>query len=770
MDLFILSSNGEELFKKFNQKVWFSIIEFLDLTSAFKLASVSKYFNSGNPNFWKALRRSHYHFDYPTKSPIENYEKDLFMGHRFIDFLQSYDPSKKKILTSTDVIQRASTPDLLLYLDAMLDMTVTSQINKQFSHGNQKQKSETPYLILSLFSSEQRVVLWWYKFSDLSNGTLNLFAKFNFEDLSLRPCYARFLGNELFYIEFECSRLRLYNLINVNLHSTDPDEPVKDYEYEIFIADSQLTIRSPSFDGKTKDRELTFTLDSPLTNPAKWQVKVLESGVILCLEKYTKTLILLNMRLNPQQSSCKVISIQREFMNTFIDEIWISPKLEDGAWKIYFYCWGAIYLLKMPTEWNNSAEIEKIQVKHIFKRPIIGSPLPKYQAYKFFSWMRSIHDKPENKVDACIIQVNHDLCLVDLENGDMKKIFSSGLTINWIIFNNLILFPQLNSIEMDPFKKLEITICQISLFLDCSFGSSVQAVPTVTWEYDIGDYGLVYLINYHGCIAAVRKSNQSMPTNIKGACYVDIIFFHSLHFRPESIPAKEKSKSTTSRSLLNVSALNKHVRLAIKSIRLPKLEIMIKESNGNYFGDSLEVIGSMIFLRGQNYTGFIDPSSQYYKFEKSVNTKPINLTTSNTVEEIGEPAKLKLINYQELVPNPNTTMIAERSFEHHHQTKTAMKKELKGLSKSQKQEMMTELANNNKKILGLPKEEPNDSEEEVKDPEVQDDTKTIADKNAISTSKRLEKMAKVQEKQEHREKARKKDKNLKGEVYSKYFG
>ena len=260
-------------------------------------------------------------------------------------------------------------------------------------------------------------------------------------------------------------------------------------------------------------------------------------------------------------------------------------------------------------------------------------------------------------------------------------------------------------------------------------------------------------------------------------------FFHSLHFRAESIADKKESKSAddqvfttddTLRSLLNVSAFNKHAELAIKPFRLPKFEeYSIKKVKNciNYSGEHFKVVGSMIFRRGPNYIGFIDPFSQYKIFEKPVNTKSINLTTSNTLEEIEEPAKIKLINYQKLAQNPNTTMIMEQIFEHHHQqTKTAMKKELKGLSKSQKQEMMTELANNhNKKILGLPKEEPNDSEEEVKDPEVQDDTKTIADKNAISIAKRLEKMAKVQEKQEHREKARKKDKNLKGEVYSKYF-
>ena len=47
------------------------------------------------------------------------------MGHRFmIDSLESYDPSKKTLLTISEVIERASTSDLPLYLDAMLDMTV----------------------------------------------------------------------------------------------------------------------------------------------------------------------------------------------------------------------------------------------------------------------------------------------------------------------------------------------------------------------------------------------------------------------------------------------------------------------------------------------------------------------------------------------------------------------------------------------------------------------------------------------------------------------
>lgn len=115
------------MFNKFDLKVWFSILQLLDLTSACKLASASKYFNSGIPNFWKPLALAHYHIDYPidAKSPIENYDKKLFMGHRFmIDSLESYDPSKKTLLTISEVIDRASTSDLPLYLDAMLDMTV----------------------------------------------------------------------------------------------------------------------------------------------------------------------------------------------------------------------------------------------------------------------------------------------------------------------------------------------------------------------------------------------------------------------------------------------------------------------------------------------------------------------------------------------------------------------------------------------------------------------------------------------------------------------
>ena len=141
-------------------------------------------------------------------------------------------------------------------------------------------------------------------------------------------------------------------------------------------------------------------------------------------------------------------------------------------------------------------------------------------------------------------------------------------------------------------------------------------------------------------------------------------FFHSLHFRAESIADKKESKSTnvqvfttddTLLSLLNVSAFNKHAELAIKPFRLPKFEeySIKKEKNcTTYSGERLKVVGSMIFRRGPNYISFIDPFSQYKIFEKNVNTKSINLTTSNTLEEIEEPAKIKLINYQKLAPNP----------------------------------------------------------------------------------------------------------------------
>lgn len=123
--------------------------------------------------------------------------------------------------------------------------------------------------MLSVFRSEQNVVLWRYKVAVLANGSFNLhhFAKFNFESFSLRPRYARFLGNERCYIEFEDPRLRIYNLGEVNLYLTRADEQAKNYEYEIFFTDSKLTIRSPYFDGKTEDRELRFNFDYPSKAP-----------------------------------------------------------------------------------------------------------------------------------------------------------------------------------------------------------------------------------------------------------------------------------------------------------------------------------------------------------------------------------------------------------------------------------------------------------------------------------------------------------------------
>ena len=183
-----------------------------------------------------------------------------------------------------------------------------------------------------------------------------------------------------------------------------------------------------------------------------------------------------------------------------------------------------------------------------------------------------------------------------------------------------------------------------------------------------------------------------------------MVFFHHFHhlpFRAESITAERKSNYTnyeafrnddTLGNVLNVSISKKHVRLATLPSRFPKFYIKTVSDDKNYSCDlkmRVEIRGSMLFLRDEKHIFFVDFLNQYKKFNKPVDAIP----PTNMLEDFKEPSKLKLINYQELNPSPNKTIITEQIFESHHQTKTAMKKELKGLSKSQKQEVMNELTN-----------------------------------------------------------------------------
>lgn len=159
-----------------------------------------------HPSFWKTLLLTHYRFNNSFKTTqIENYNKKLFLGRRFMThFLPSVKESESQLVRMLDLVERASNPELLKeYIDAALDMAVHT--SESFSAQSQSVKSRSSYLMLSVFPSEQKIVLWKFKGTLLShnNITPDIVTVLGFEAHDLHPRYAKFLGRELYYTQLK---------------------------------------------------------------------------------------------------------------------------------------------------------------------------------------------------------------------------------------------------------------------------------------------------------------------------------------------------------------------------------------------------------------------------------------------------------------------------------------------------------------------------------------------------------------------------------------
>lgn len=125
-----------------------------------------------------------------------------------------------------------------------------------------------------------------------------------------------------------------------------------------------------------------------------------------------------------------------------------------------------------------------------------------------------------------------------------------------------------------------------------------------------------------------------------------------------------------------------------------RLKYMISRNQSIFAFSRLRVEAkdSVVFLRGYKQVGFVDTLSKCQILSKRAPI-PAKVSKESEVYVNEEPKKQKLINYQELTPNPNTTMMVEQIIEASEPTKTALKKELKGLNKSERQEKLKELTN-----------------------------------------------------------------------------
>lgn len=581
------------------------------------------------------------------------------------------------MLSASDVIARASNPDLLQCMDALLDMIVlpSTLLNSTFLG--------EPYLMLSLFSPQQKIVLWRFTISNTQGRAhFYLFASLHFD---LKPREAKFIGDQRFYVGFFEPCLRIYNLGEIRTHYyKESRDLADDYEYELSFESSQLVIRSPYLD----EKELAFNIQFPENKKAIWQLELLEKDMIICLESTVDVLVLLNISSTQQQASCKVFLLERDQKASPLSDFWISTHIEEKYRKIYFIDESLnIYQFKFDSTWIKDEEVLiKGPLKQVFDR----SKFPEVQKFtikrfEFFSWIQNIQsklssEKEEKCIDACIIFTSTIFYLVNLETEAVRKIILPERVIvtGWFVFNNVLSYAHNQAIN------------QVSLFPDYYFGASLVGPSLI--EMPINFKSEFHFLKCKGFIAVACVEGINAPS-------IHLIFLHFFHFRMESLFPQAKPKSVEKMLSLEFdlnglpNASRNRDGIGIPPSQLMKFDsYQIKsEENSNSFPKlHIEVKDSLIFLRGYNAVNFVDISSKYKTFQKPTQDAK-SLSTHSSIFKEEKPQKFKLVNYQKLIPNLNAAVETEQIIEKTKPTKTALKKELKGLSKSQRLQKFEEL-------------------------------------------------------------------------------
>ena len=695
------------------------------------------------------------------------------------------------ILTAATIVKRATKPNLIEYLNTLIDMTILpSKIYKRLAHQSDSQESNPPYFMLSLFLSDQKLMLWRPKIAITTHGGISLLltAGFHYGNLGLHPRFAKFLGSEQFYVDFEEPRLRIYYLAKFNLYPTHPDELADDYEYELSFEDSQLALRSLNFgENEGEEGELTFDVNFPQGTKAEWRVFFFEGGTIMCIESKSNTLVLLNIGDGSEKSLCKVIILERDVKDTLLTDIWISPQVKKGIRKIYFIDnLFNIYLLKVDSEWNNkSMTLAKMVLKHVFdssKFPELNQQSHLRKRHEFFSWTKRSTNilKPEKNVDACIMFTLKRFYFIELESEPVQEriievplnpylVMVSG----WTVFNNFLIFGDWTGIY------------DVNLLLDCDFGTPVKSItfedsvynsqlyflkldnfivavilPGVKFDhiqlmfYDIFHYRVE--VDNEGIRSAANQSNQIAEMED------DEIDFGNFFDDYNDIADRRKPKSRTE-SALTTTQIRPFYKLKVNVAKINNPDDFTFDSKIR-----IEVKDSVIFLRGYMCVSFVDILRKYNlpEFTKRGDIHKLLSSNDSTAFTAEKPKKLNLINYQELTPNPNAAdRITEKVIERTLPSKTALKKNLKGLNKSQKLEKLKELTMD-QKVKNH--EEVKDLEEESNEPRSEESKASeISRSNAKKT---LEKMSKLKRTEERREKGKKNDQRIKTETFRKYFG
>lgn len=638
------------------------------------------------------------------------------------------------LFSISDIAARASKMILIEYLTALSDVKVIPPtLQGQLSQPCNTKEKDLPYLMISLFPSQQSLSLWKTRLQlvDSGNTKLRLVAGFGFKGESLHPTTAKFFGEERIYVTFEEPSIRIYNLAKLDFLQ-DFTESERRYEFDLTFEGSTLNIRS-----SYSDKVSIINLNSPLKETRSWKITMVGENCIMCYEKHSNLIVLLNTT-KKQGALYKALQFERESKDIPVIECWFPSHVNEGnKLSIYFidniY---TIYGLEVEVDRKDSAECEKVACKKIYQPsyPILNNST---KTFEFFKWVK---EEPSNKklqpgVDACIVLVPSKFIIIDLKTGEVKdialppKIMPRG----WTIVDNVLAYEHNGLIYLS------------SLYLNSEeFGVSIKGLSLYSSSPNIMQ---VHFLTFKGVLAIVWESGSNL----------NVEFLHAYAFDPKLFPAslsKEKIKGHECRDCCETSMdlftlFGGEPALAEKKMYTIKNSIMLRFSLSKFDTENsfthyehAEARNSLILYQRNNAIFFVDIFNKCRQEPRWKGPKD----SQNNIDD--KSAKLQLVNHKELIPNQNKPVgiVKPKEIPQSQPTKTSLKKELKDVSKAEKTAKIKELTTKE------------DAVEESKDAHGHQD-------KAVALN--LQKISKAQKVQERNEKKKKNDKSMRAEILNK---
>lgn len=565
-------------------------------------------------------------------------------------------------------------------------------ISKTFANtlnflNNVKQK-DLCYIFMSSFPETQKIVFWKACINLEEKAGLSLIKylairSFDHEENPLTLKKARFFDDGKFYIIFKENVLRIYNLVN-DLTEAMSGNAMETYELEITYKESTMIIQN------SKKEQKVFEYSHPLLVSPDWSIK--ESSncpFTFIFENIGHLLIVLDSKQTKIVKIMRLFSEREEFS---ISDIWVSPQRQHDSFRVYLVDNVLnIYLIDLKPDSNLSQKPESIALKPVFEREKHCSThswrSTSSKHFEFLSWKKKLNS---DEVDACVLILADQFYVVDLESGFVEKLIEVKKNVSWhintkvmqgwVVSHNFIIYVMegmMNAISLysDYFARKKL----LGKILGSSFLEIVKLPGTLAvLSKDKTTEILVRFVNpyyFHANPINFEKPKVEEDGAVDLAGLFDTDWTEDNDYRYSyevyGIERDEDEKIEVENMANSILSLN--------NFWAPV------EKDPSYEGsDEIRVKGSLIFYRQFDRLFFIDLLQKMpFIWPRRTLKKPVE--TEKQIQE----KEAKPVNYLKLHKKlaPEEAHSAKSKESNNSQTKTALKKELKGLPKEEKEQI-----------------------------------------------------------------------------------